>query len=327
MLLTMAEEKAGSSLATNMRGMAQSLGEPVAAVTYVGTEPNSDSITNLADELVKEGVTKLYVVRHRLLDSYAPEAFGEALAQLIDALRPTGVLATSTDRDTEILAHTAARARLPLATNCLAITSGESWRLTRMRGGGMVLEDAELTAPIKLATVAPGAATVADAPAVDECVVQEFTPELADELRRTQVIERATSGAEVTLATAPVVVAGGRGVGSAEGYAVLEELADLLGGVVGCSRVATNNGWRPHSDQVGLTGTKVSPRLYIACGISGATQHWVGCMDSQTILAINTDADAPMVRRATYAVIGDIHQIVPAIIAELKSQASYLTGN
>ena len=94
----------------------------------------------------------------------------------------------------------------------------------------------------------------------------------------------------------------------------------MLGGVVGCSRVVTNNGWRPHSDQVGQTGTVIAPDLYIACGISGAIQHWVGMMASKTILAINTDAEAPMVTKADYAVVGDLHEILPAIVAEVKAR-------
>ncbi len=134
-------------------------------------------------------------------------------------------------------------------------------------------------------------------------------------------MERATAdGGGVSLATAPVVVSGGRGIGSAEGFAVLEELAGLLGGAVGCSRVATNNGWRPHSDQVGQTGTKIAPELYIAAGISGATQHWAGCMGSKTILAINTDPEAPMVTRADYAVIGDAQQVLRAVVDELRAR-------
>jgi electron transfer flavoprotein alpha subunit len=124
----------------------------------------------------------------------------------------------------------------------------------------------------------------------------------------------------VTLGTAPGVVSGGRGVGGAEGFALLEELAELLGGAVGCSRVATNNGWRPHADQVGQTGTRIAPDLYIACGISGATQHWVGCMSSKKILAINTDKDAPMVTRADYAVLGNLHEVLPALIAEVRAR-------
>jgi electron transfer flavoprotein alpha subunit len=119
-----------------------------------------------------------------------------------------------------------------------------------------------------------------------------------------------------------VVVSGGRGVGSEEGFAILEELAALLGGAVGCSRVVTNNGWRSHASQVGQTGTRVAPNLYIACGISGAIQHWVGMMASKTILAINIDPESPMVTRADYAVVGDLHPILEAVVAEVKRRRS-----
>ncbi|MYK74484.1 MAG: electron transfer flavoprotein subunit alpha/FixB family protein, partial [Acidimicrobiaceae bacterium] len=113
-------------------------------------------------------------------------------------------------------------------------------------------------------------------------------------------------------------VGGGRGVGSAEGFAPLEELAALLGGRVGCSRAVTNNGWRPHSDQVGQTGTRIAPEIYIASGISGAIQHWVGAMGSKHILAINIDPEANMVVKADWAVIGDLHQVIPAMNAEIR---------
>ena len=126
----------------------------------------------------------------------------------------------------------------------------------------------------------------------------------------------------ITLATAPVVVGGGRGVGSAEAFAPLEELAAELGGVVGCSRAVTNNGWRPHSDQVGQTGTRIAPQVYIASGISGAIQHWVGAMASKHILAINTDREANIVIRADWAVIGDLHKVIPAITEEVRRRRS-----
>jgi electron transfer flavoprotein alpha subunit len=135
---------------------------------------------------------------------------------------------------------------------------------------------------------------------------------------RTVVADRVERVAGITLSTAPVVVGGGRGVGSADGFAPLQELADLLGGVVGCSRAVTNNGWRNHTDQVGQTGTRIAPDIYFACGISGAIQHWVGAMASKNILAINTDPNANMVSKAGYAVIGDLHEVVPAISAEIR---------
>ena len=120
------------------------------------------------------------------------------------------------------------------------------------------------------------------------------------------------------LKSARVVVGAGRGAGGPDGFGDLLELTDLLGGSLGVSRVVTSAGWRPHHEQVGQTGSRISPELYIPCGISGAIQHWAGCSSAKNILAINTDADAPMVTRATYAVIGDLHEVVPAINAEIR---------
>jgi electron transfer flavoprotein alpha subunit len=137
--------------------------------------------------------------------------------------------------------------------------------------------------------------------------------------RAVQVVEHvqaASSG--VSLAEADVVVSGGRGVGSAEGFSVIEELAELLGAAVGCSRAVTSAGWRPHTDQVGQTGTKISPEIYIACGISGATQHMAGCKGAKRLLAINPDGEASIFASADYAVIGDLHQVVPAISQEIR---------
>jgi electron transfer flavoprotein alpha subunit len=134
-----------------------------------------------------------------------------------------------------------------------------------------------------------------------------------------QVVEHvAPDTGGISLADAKVVVSGGRGVGSSEGFAILEELAALLEGAVGCSRVVTSAGWRPHTDQVGQTGTKVSPDLYIACGISGATQHIAGVKGAKKLLAINDDPEATIFNHADYAVIGNLHEIVPAITAELR---------
>jgi electron transfer flavoprotein alpha subunit len=302
--LVFVEHDSGSVLETSLQAvtLAAGLGE-VTAVSVAACDPGS--------------VAGHLVIEHQLLSDYAPEAFGEALAQLVEARSPDALLASGTERGNEIMAHVAAILDLPLAAMVTEIRpSGDGWELTRTRWGGSLLEDASLSAPMKLATVAPH---VVEAAAGGEGPEPElFTPELADDLARTRVVERVTVSEGITLTTAPVVVSGGRGVGSPEGFAVLEELAGLLGGAVGCSRVVTNNGWRPHSDQVGQTGTRVAPNLYIACGISGAIQHWVGMMASKNVLAINNDPEAPMVTKSEYAVIGDLHPVLEAVVAEVK---------
>ena len=142
-----------------------------------------------------------------------------------------------------------------------------------------------------------------------------------------RAVETPAGAGGASLATARVVVGGGRGVGSADGFGPLEELAALLGGVVGVSRVVTSEGWRPHTMQVGQTGTKITPDLYLACGISGAIQHFAGCSGAKTIIAINTDPAAPMMTRADYAVIGDLHVVVPALTEALRQAANYKRVN
>jgi len=253
-------------------------------------------------------------VTHDRLDEYAPEAWAQAIVEL----EPELVVAPGTDRGHEVLARVAARLDVPLAANVVdAEVDGDALRLTRQRWGGSLLEEARLTGTPKLLTVAPH--VVEPEPAGVATRVEEFTPTLSDEhlLLRVTRREEPFSGT-VRLDTARVVVGGGRGVGSKEGFEILEELANLLGGAVGGSRVVTNLGWRPHSDQVGQTGARIAPDLYIACGVSGAIQHIVGCKGAKRILVINNDQSAPIVARADWAVIGDLHEIVPAIVAELR---------
>ncbi|NJO00229.1 MAG: electron transfer flavoprotein subunit alpha/FixB family protein [Anaerolineales bacterium] len=193
--------------------------------------------------------------------------------------------------------------------------------MTRLRWGGSLLEEARLNGSTKLLTVAPHAVAAEETTPAGELVVNTFTPALTDKDFRVRVTSRVeTGGDRVSLGEAKLVVGGGRGVGSAEGFRVLEELADLLGGAVGCSRAVTSLGWRPHADQIGQTGTRIAPELYIACGVSGAIQHLVGAKGAKRLLAINTDPEAPIVTKADYAIIGDLHQVIPALSAEIKKK-------
>ena len=271
-----------------------------------------------AAEVGAYGAEAIHLVRHGLLTDYGPDAWADSLVQLAGSVGPAAVIATGTDRGNEVLAHVGARMDLAMVANCLEIESdGGDWLMTRVRWGGSLHERARLVAPTKLVTLAPHSTEAAHAPRPGAGRVVEFVPELDESAALTMVKDRVTVSEGITLATAPVVVSGGRGVGSVEGFAIIEELASLLGGAVGCSRVVTNNGWKNHKFQVGQTGTVVAPDLYVACGISGAIQHWVGMMNAKNVLAINIDRDAPMVTKADWAVIADLHEVVPAISAEI----------
>jgi electron transfer flavoprotein alpha subunit len=219
------------------------------------------------------------------------------------------------------MAHVAARAGLPMAANCLQIEQDDPFRITRQRWGGSLLEHAEVQGEPKLLTVAQYAFEAAEPFQGGATEVETFTPSFEDRDFRVRFLGREETASEgVTLKNAPVVVGGGRGVGSEEGYSVLEELAEQLGGVVGGSRVATNNGWRPHADQIGSTGNRIAPELYIACGISGAIQHLVGCKGAKRIMVINKDPEAPFFSKADYGVLGDLHEVIPAIVEEIKQR-------
>ncbi len=246
--------------------------------------------------------------------AYAPGAWAAAVCELAVALGPEAIVAAGSERGNEVLAHVGARLDLPFAANVTEVRGDE---LTRVRWGGSLLEEARLHGSPLLLTVAPHA-VAAEAPGTP-AATEAFSPALSDADTAVRVVGRVEeSGGGVSLRDAKVVVSGGRGVGSADGFAIIEELADLLGGAVGCSRVVTNAGWRPHADQVGQTGTKISADLYIACGISGATQHVAGFKGAKKVLAINNDPEAPILMHADYAVIGDLHEVVPAISAELR---------
>ena len=275
-----------------------------------------------AEELAAYGVEEIFHAEHDNFDQFAPEAWAQSIVELIGEEEASVLLGPGTDRAHEVLAHVAARMDLAMAANCIEITPNEDedhFELTRIRWGGSLLEDATLSGDTKIVTVAPFMIPAEEGGDVDETEVTSFTPELSDKDFRVRVTSQESSGEQgISLTDARVVVGGGRGVGSADGFGILQELAGLINGAVGGSRVATNLGWRPHSDQIGQTGTRIAPDLYIACGISGAIQHWVGCKGSKEILAINTDPEAMLVAKADYAVIGDLHDVIPAVIEEIK---------
>jgi electron transfer flavoprotein alpha subunit len=320
---------AGSLRALSLaRSLASAVGGGLTAVVF--GPPDAGDVAGrpvLSDTVLSEvaagGVSELRVVAAEGLTGYAPLAWARALEQLVVGEQAAAVVAAATDRGSEVIAHLGALTGLPVAANCIAVSGAGSgsWQLVRQRWAGSVLEDAVLEAPCALLTVAADALpddAPGEAPAA-EPAVRTFVPVLQDADLHVCATESAEQSAGVSLATARVVVGGGRGVGGPEGFAALEELAGLLGGVVGVSRVVTSQGWRPHRQQVGQTGTKISPELYLACGISGAIQHMAGCLTAKHIVAVNTDPDAPIISRAEYAVIGDLNEVIPALVTAIRA--------
>jgi electron transfer flavoprotein alpha subunit len=302
---------------TFARRLAANWGGPVEAV-LIG--PGADQASAALPEY---GVARAHVVTGDHLDTYNPAAWAAGLHDVVTLTAPELVLAAGSDRGHELLAHVGARADVPFVTNAVEIRPGTEFGAVRQCFGGSVLEEVVIDAPVKLLTVAahiveaepstPGASGIE--------LVEHAASANASDLRARVTRQASKPEGGVSLSDARVVVGGGRGVGGPDGFDELIELAGLLGGTLGVSRVVTGLGWRPHSEQVGQTGTRIAPDLYVACGISGAIQHMAGCQSAKTILAINNDPDAPMVARADYAVIGDLHAIVPALIAELRKSA------
>jgi electron transfer flavoprotein alpha subunit len=292
--------------------LARTLGSTVEAALAAGDE------TGVADAcaiLAEHGADVVHVALHPGLSDYAPQATARALTHLASAGSPTAVLAAGSARGNEVMAHLGAILDLPLATDCTEITmDAAGTRVVRARWGGNLLEEATVHSPVLLATTLPHAFLAAGFGCAG--TVRAWSPELPDADLVVRVVDRVggDTADRVGLAEAAVIVSGGRGVGGPEGFAPLEELADLLGGTVGCSRVVTSAGWRPHAEQVGQTGTKVAPELYLACGISGATQHLAGCKNSKVLVAINTDAQAPIMQVADYVIVDDLHSVLPEVI-------------
>jgi electron transfer flavoprotein alpha subunit len=273
--------------------------------------------------LGEHGVSTLHVADSDVFATYAPRAVAETLVELAERVGATALLGPGTERGNEVMAHVAALLDLPFAANCVTAAPSEGGAdVTRVRWGGSLLEVARLHTPVALMTVQPHAVAIETVAGAGPAV-EAFSPSVSEPARAMRVTETVgASAGGISLADAKVVVSGGRGAGSTEGFAIVEELAGLLGAAVGCSRAVTMAGWRPHTDQVGQTGTKIAPDLYIACGISGATQHMAGCKGAKRILAINADREAPILASADYAVIGDMHEILPALSAAIRATRS-----
>ena len=264
-------------------------------------------------------------VRHAVgedVSSYGGAAWATAVETLLDdAIDVVAVLAGGTPRGMEVVAHLAARWEVPMAANVVSFEGSSRLTVRRQVAGGAAFEEMSLVEQPAVFTVA-GHAWRAEESGGEPAAWTEHAVVVPPEELAARVVRTAERVADDSgsLTSAPVVVGAGRGAGGPGGFGPVTELAELLGGAVGVTRVVTSLGWRPHHEQVGQTGSRIAPDVYIACGISGAIQHWAGCASSKTILAVNTDDEAPMMTRATYAVVGDMHEVVPAVVEEIRKR-------
>jgi electron transfer flavoprotein alpha subunit len=289
-------------------------GVPVDAVVF------NDLSEELHKELAAYGVRTVHRVVGDDLAAYSGAGWASAILTARAAARAVVVMAAGTDRGMELMAHVAARAGVAMAANVISFSGLAPFVVTRQVAGGAAREEMVLNQRPAVFTVAGHALEATPAAEPGAAEVTEHAPaiEAADLVARVMSSEEPEEDLSGDLSSARVVVGAGRGLGGPDKFEDVLELTSLLGATLGVSRVVTSAGWRPHHEQVGQTGSRISPELYIPCGISGAIQHWAGCASAKNILAINSDAEAPMVTKATYAVIGDLHEIVPAINEEIK---------
>jgi electron transfer flavoprotein alpha subunit len=291
---------------------ARVLGEPSAVV--VGAPGTAEP---LIEGLTAAGAAKIYVAESEDAATYLITPYVDVLAALADSVSPAGVLLAASADGKEIAGRLAARIGAGLLVDVVEIKAGGTG-VHSIFGGAYTVE-AQATGETTVITVRPGAIEAEPAAGAGEVVSVEV-PAQAENATKITARQPAVAGDRPELTEATVVVAGGRGVGSAENFRVVEELADALGGAVGASRAAVDSGYYPGQFQVGQTGKTVSPQLYIALGISGAIQHRAGMQTSKTIIAVNKDEEAPIFEIADLGIVGDLFKVTPQLTEAVKAR-------
>lgn len=279
------------------------------------------NISALSEHLNHSGVDEVCLLDAPDLGRYSTELYTQALSKLIQERVPQVVLFGATPNGSDLASSVAAKLRIGLVSDCVAFDVDEEGLLLQSKHTHKGKVCSTITSPYsktQLTTLKPGTIEVEDFQSTKEIKVTKISPQLDI----SQCSIRHTGSIRIDTVTLPleevdVIVAGGRGVGSGENFKILEEAARALGGTVGASRVAIDNRWVPRERQVGQSGKTVKPKLYIACGISGSSHHVMGMKDSEIIVAINTDPDAPIFKLADVGIVGDLLQVVPAITAEI----------
>ena len=290
------------------RRLADGLGTDLTAVIL------GSGVEGFADQLKKYGPDKILVADDPALAEYTTDAYTNVLTELIHASDPAVIIMGASAQGKDLAGRLAARLDAGVAMDCVGIKiDNGNLTYTRPMFGGKILADVEIEGNPQIVAIRPNVMDINEVS--KNCVIEKPAVQVGE--IKTRVVEKKMeTGDKIELTEADIIVSGGRGTGG--DYAVIEALANELGAAVGASRSAVDEGWRPHSDQVGQTGKTVSPTLYVACGISGAIQHLAGMSTSKYIVAINKDEEAPIFSRADYGITGDLFEVVPAITEEVK---------
>lgn len=282
-----------------------------------------DGVSHLAKDCFAYGAEKVYLVEGPVFEHYRTDSYTTAIVELIKQYKPEIILFGATNNGRDFAARIAVRANTGLTADCTELSIDPETRLlmqTRPAFGGNVMATI-LCANHRpqMATVRPKVMAMEEPNYSRTGEIIRYESPIKEEDILTKILEISLNNtSNVNLQDAEIIVSGGRGIGCADNYKMIEELAKELGGVAGASRAAVDAGWVPHYRQVGQTGKTVAPKLYIACGISGAIQHLAGMQSSEIIIAVNNDPEAPIFKVATYGIVGDIHKIVPLMIQKIK---------
>jgi electron transfer flavoprotein alpha subunit len=287
--------------------------EPSAVV--FGAPGTADKLT---DKLGEFGAQKVYVAESDDITGYLVAPKAEVLAQLVERTQPAAVLVASSSEGKEVAGRLAVKIGSGIITGATELAADGT--ATQVIFAGAVIVKSRVRTGTPVVTVTPNAVTPEPAPATPQ--VEALEVSVSDAAKLARVVDRKVeaTGSRPELSEASIVVSGGRGVGSADNFSVIEGLADSLGAAVGASRAATDSGFYPHQFQVGQTGKTVSPQLYMAIGISGAIQHRAGMQTSKTIVAVNKDPEAPIFELADFGVVGDLFQVVPDATEQIKAR-------
>jgi electron transfer flavoprotein alpha subunit len=293
--------------------IARGLGSP-SAVVLGGT----GAAAQFADKLAEYGAEKIYAGEGDEVDGYLVAPKATVLADLVKRVQPAAVLIAATQEGKEIAGRLAVKLDNGLLTDAIAVAPDGT--ATQVVFAGSTIVTSKVTRGLPLVTIRPNSVT--PTPSAATPAVEQLTVSVSDTDKLTKVVERVAErkGSRPELSEASIVVSGGRGVGNADNFKLVEEMADLLGGAVGGGRAAGDSGYYPHQFQVGQTGKTVSPQLYVALGISGAIQHRAGMQTSKTIVAVNKDAEAPIFELADFGVVGDLFKVIPQANEEIQKR-------